>query len=221
MADILSLLENPNLDQTLKIENEFKLILVLLVDGGLDKNPRYLKNIEEYCKLFKILNLDYFTIRTHAPEQSAYNPVERSMSTLSEKLGEIILPVDHFGSHLDTMGNVTDSNLELRNSHYAGEKLCDLWQRDDIHGHKRNKTVEALLAENNRFLPPLTKDQDEMYSRLTCSICKRYFPTLAFLTQHKKAIHFSTTHKKPKINAITDNYLPLLPYVYVKTVLDL
>ncbi|CAG8744958.1 37539_t:CDS:2, partial [Gigaspora margarita] len=69
MANILSLLENPDLDQTLKIENEFKPILVLLVDG-----------------------------------QSAYNPVERSMSTLSEKLGRIILPVDHFGSHLNTMG---------------------------------------------------------------------------------------------------------------------
>ncbi|CAG8835559.1 27447_t:CDS:2, partial [Gigaspora margarita] len=97
IADILSLSENPDLDQALKIENEFKLILVLLVNSGPDKNPRYLKNIEEY----------------------SYNLVERSMSTLSEKLGEIVLSVDHFGSHFDTMGNITDSNLELHNFNYA------------------------------------------------------------------------------------------------------
>ncbi|CAG8710642.1 887_t:CDS:2, partial [Gigaspora margarita] len=84
IADILSLSENPNLDQTLKIENEFKLILVLLVD-----------------------------------EQSAYNSVERSMSTFLKKLEGIILPVNHFVSHLNTMVNIIDSNLELYNFHYA------------------------------------------------------------------------------------------------------
>ncbi|CAG8787439.1 36746_t:CDS:2, partial [Gigaspora margarita] len=96
------------------------------IDSGPDENPRYLKNIKEYCKLFKKLNFDYFTIQTHAPEQSAYNPVERSMSTLSEKLARIVLPVNHFGSHLDAVGNVTDSKLEIRNFCYAGEKLCDI-----------------------------------------------------------------------------------------------
>ncbi|CAG8818546.1 23577_t:CDS:2, partial [Gigaspora margarita] len=208
MADILSLLENLDLDQTLKIENEFKPILVLLVD-----------------------------------KQSAYNPVERN------------------------------SNLELRNFNYASEKLRDLWQRNDIHGHKvavnsidykinpfdetfdiswnwiDKHNVEALLAENNRFLPPLTKDRNghflslihilqymdknklpgydqncpsisqKMYSRLTCSTCKQYFSTLAFLTQHKKTSHFST-NRNPKINAITDDYLPPLPYVYVENILN-
>ncbi|CAG8806531.1 19046_t:CDS:2 [Gigaspora margarita] len=98
-------------------------------------------------------------------EQSAYNLVERSMSTLSEKLARIVLLVDHFGSHLDA-------------------------QRDDIHGkkvfvnyidHKTDsfdETFKALLSENDRFLPPFTKDRD-------------------------------------------DNCLPPLPYVYVKTILDL
>ncbi|CAG8742357.1 22144_t:CDS:2, partial [Gigaspora margarita] len=89
IADILFLLKNPNLDQTLKIENEFKPILVLLVNGevngGPDKNPRYLKILKNI---------------------SAYNSAERN------------------------------SNLELYNFYYASEKLYDLWQRDDIHGHK-------------------------------------------------------------------------------------
>ncbi|CAG8787572.1 26318_t:CDS:2, partial [Gigaspora margarita] len=155
---------NPDLDQTLKIENEFKLILVLLVNGGPDKNPRYLKNIEEYCKLFKLLNLDYFTIRTYAPGQSAYNLVEKSMSTLSEKLEGIVLPVDHFGFHLDTMRNITDSNLELRNFNYAVKYVAIplIYEGDDVRccSPWRNEDVEALLAKNNGFLPPLTKDQD-------------------------------------------------------------
>src|SRR5690348_3797843 len=79
MADLLSMMKNPVLNEALKYENEVKLILVLLVDGGPDENPRYLKNIKEYCKFFLELNLDYFTIQTHAPGQSAYNSVECSM----------------------------------------------------------------------------------------------------------------------------------------------
>ncbi|CAG8821320.1 2875_t:CDS:2 [Gigaspora margarita] len=185
------------------------------------------------------------------------------MSTLSEKLAGIVLPVDHFGSHFDAMENITDSELEIRNFCYASEKLRDIWQQDNIHGKKvfcnnarccsswRNDDAEALLSENDRFLPPFTKDQDghllspiyilqymdkkklpgynqncpsipqEMYSRLTCPICQRYFPTLAFLTQYKKTIYRSAAHRKPKISAITDNCLSLLLYVYVETILDL
>ncbi|PKB97134.1 hypothetical protein RhiirA5_384880, partial [Rhizophagus irregularis] len=51
-------------------------ILVLLVDGGPDENPSHLKNIKEYCQYFRSADLDYMTVRTHAPGQSAYNPVK-------------------------------------------------------------------------------------------------------------------------------------------------
>ncbi|CAG8852893.1 44563_t:CDS:1, partial [Gigaspora margarita] len=288
MADILFLSENPELEEALKIENEFKPILILLVDGGPDENPKYLKNIKEYCNLFKKLNLDYLSVRTHAPGQSAFNPVERSMSTLSGKLAGIVLPIDNFGSHLDSVGNIMDNNLAIRNFQYAGERLCELWQRDKIHGknvivkyianetdlfnetsniswiwiekhcqlcrysldiRKCNNTsccsmwraeeAAALLSVNNGFLPPATKDRDghflnsihilqymdkkklpgydkncpsispEYYSRLSCSTCQRYFPTLAFLAQHKKSSHPSTSHqgRKPKIRAATDDCL--------------
>ncbi|CAG8786717.1 19796_t:CDS:2 [Gigaspora margarita] len=132
--------KNPVLSSKLKLENEFKPILVLLVDGGSDENPRHLKNIKKYCKLFIELNLDYYTIRTHAPGQSAYNFVEHSMSTLLGKLAGIVLPIDNFGSYLSSNGVINNINLTKQN--FRAEKAA------------------TLLAENNRFLPPMTKGRD-------------------------------------------------------------
>ena len=56
--------------------NKHRPIVVLLVNGGPDENPRHLKNIKQYCQYFCNADLDYMTIRTHAPGQSAYNPVK-------------------------------------------------------------------------------------------------------------------------------------------------
>ena len=42
------------------------------------------------------------TIWIYTFKQFKYNPVERDMATLSEKLAGIILPVDHIGMHLNT-----------------------------------------------------------------------------------------------------------------------
>ncbi|CAG8748670.1 7807_t:CDS:2 [Cetraspora pellucida] len=98
--------ENPVLNNMLKLENEFKPILVLLVDE---------------------LNLDYLTVRTYASGQSAYNPVECSMSTLLEKLAGIVLPIDHFGSHLDSNSIIENIDLAKQNFCYADKKLCDIW----------------------------------------------------------------------------------------------
>jgi hypothetical protein len=60
------------------------------------------------------------------------------MATLSGKLAGITLPIDHFGSHLNTQGKVIDSELALRNFRYAGESLCDIWRRDLIFGRSVN-----------------------------------------------------------------------------------
>ncbi|CAG8847299.1 17345_t:CDS:1, partial [Gigaspora margarita] len=40
-----------------------------------------------------------------------YNPVERSMASLSEKLASITLPIDEYGMHLDSQKNVIDEEL--------------------------------------------------------------------------------------------------------------
>ena len=134
MQDLINLVSMREYKEVFKINDTIKPLWVILVDGGPDENPRYLKNIYQYCRLFKKLDLDYLTIRTHAPGQSAFNPVERSMATLSKKLAGISLPIDTFGKHLDTQGKVVNQELGLRNFRHAGEALCTIWRRDKIFG---------------------------------------------------------------------------------------
>ena len=123
---------------TLKKEGKGRPIWIFLVDGGPDENPKHMKNIIQYAHLFRALDLDYLTVQTHAPGQSAYNPVERSMASLSAKLAGITLPVNKFGSHLNSQGIVVDEELARQNFEYSGKKLCDIWKRDDIHGKPVN-----------------------------------------------------------------------------------
>ncbi|CAI2182294.1 8633_t:CDS:1, partial [Funneliformis geosporum] len=84
-------------------------------DGGPDENLRHLKNIKSYCQLFQKFNLDYLTIRIHASEQSKYNSIERGIAILSGKLVGITLPIDHFGSYLNSQDKVIDPKLAIQN----------------------------------------------------------------------------------------------------------
>jgi hypothetical protein len=313
MQDLESLASNSQYDDMLKTNGKIRPIWTLLVDGGPDENPRHLKNIKAYCQLFKKFDLDFLSIRTHAPGQSKYNPVERGMATLSGKLAGITLPVDHFGGHLNTQGKVIDPELAARNFRYSGEALCEIWRRDLIFGKKvdacyidvltnpfehiyfegterekveelkrrkkeeekksndinketththsecfvpwswieahcnlctysldikrctnasccgppRAKEAMDFLHLYNGFLPPITKAKDgrftnpihllqygdllkipgydahcesiekNTYLRLCCTICQKYFPTLTFLTNHKRLMH-PTTRGRPK-----------------------
>jgi len=63
---------------------------------------------------FKKHNLDAIFIATNAPGRSAFNRVERRMAPLSRELSGLILPHDHFGSHLDANGKTTDAELEKK-----------------------------------------------------------------------------------------------------------
>ncbi|CAG8830001.1 3455_t:CDS:2, partial [Gigaspora margarita] len=69
---------------------------------GPDENSKHLKNIIEYCKLFHFLDLDYLTVHIYTPGQSSFNPVERGMAPLLSKLARIVLPIDHYGTHLNS-----------------------------------------------------------------------------------------------------------------------
>ena len=154
MQDLKSLTLDPQYDDVLKADEEIRPIWILLVDGGPDENPRHLKNIKTYSQLFRKFNLDYLTIRTHAPRQSKYNPIERDMATLSEKLAGITLPIDHFRTHLNTQGKVINPKLALQNFRYAGEALCDIWHRDLIFERSVNAQYVEELAnpfENLQF----------------------------------------------------------------------
>ena len=149
MADLIKIIHSKQFKETTKCEEKTKSIWVLIVDGGPDENLKHLKNIFEYSKLFKKEDLDYLTVRTHAPGQSAYNPVERSMATLSEKLAGISFPIDHFSSHLNSQGKVVDDDLAYKNFRYAGERLCDIWKRDLI--HEKNIICEYIDQHSNPF----------------------------------------------------------------------
>ncbi|CAB4430947.1 unnamed protein product [Rhizophagus irregularis] len=126
IIDLNSLIQDSHFDEILKIDGHIKPIWIILVDGSLDKNSRHMKVIYQYCRMFCAFDLDYLSIRTHAPGQSAYNPVEHSMTTLSQKLASITLPIDKYGFHLNSQGQVNDSELAIKNFRYAGEALCAL-----------------------------------------------------------------------------------------------
>ncbi|PKC10142.1 hypothetical protein RhiirA5_498690 [Rhizophagus irregularis] len=280
MQDLESLASNSQYDDALKTNGMIRPIWILLK-----------------------FDLDFLSIRTHAPGQSKYNPVERGMATLSGKLAGITLPIDHFGKHLDSQGKVINPELAARNFRYSGEALCEIWRRDLIFGKKvdacyvdmhtnpfehiqfegtekemvekskrRKKEQQKKLKEqdkethdnsecfvpwswienhcnlctysldikrctnriccgppkakeamdflhlHNGFLPPVTKAKDgrfinpihllqygdllkipgydahcesmekNTYLRLCCPVCQKYFPTLAFLVNHKRLI---------------------------------
>ncbi|CAB4479452.1 unnamed protein product [Rhizophagus irregularis] len=297
MQDLKNLALDPKYSDVLKTNGEVRPICVLLVDRGPDENPRHLKNIKNYCQLFRKFDLDYLTVRTYAPDQSKYNLVERGMATLSGKLAGITLPVDHFGSHLNTQGKRKDlifgksvdaryveeltnpfENLEFEGTVKEKEEErkqqkkkqenendipecfvpwswienhCNLCQCSlDIKRCtnasccrlSRAKEATELLLLNNGFLPLITKAKDghftnpihlleyydllkipgydshcpsldqTTYSRLCCSVCNKYFPTLAYLTKHKKAMHSASRGRlkgksKNNSNSLDDSSL--------------
>ncbi|CAG8672730.1 6442_t:CDS:2 [Gigaspora margarita] len=136
MADLISITNSEDYDEVICIEEKIKPLWVLLVDGRPDENPKHLKNIIEYCKPFCFLDLDYLTVHTHAPGQSSFNPVERSMAPLSLKLAGIVLSIDYYGTHLNSQGKVINEELAKENFRFSGEKLCDIWQHDQ--SYRRN-----------------------------------------------------------------------------------
>ncbi|CAF4260586.1 unnamed protein product [Rotaria sp. Silwood2] len=113
---------------------QVKPILIVTVDGGPDENPRFPKTLVANIGKFKKYNLDALFVLTHAPGQSAYNIVERRMAPLSHDLAGLILPHDHFGSHLNESGGTTNVELEKLNFRKAGQILVETWNQSIIDG---------------------------------------------------------------------------------------
>ncbi|GET01728.1 hypothetical protein GLOIN_2v1766467 [Rhizophagus clarus] len=112
MSNLNSLTQDSHFNEILNVDGQIKPIWIFLVD--------------------KTFDLDYLFIWTYIPSQSAYNSVEYSMSTLSQKLASIMLPIDKFDSYLKFQGQVVDLELAIRNFCYTGETLSTLWKRDSI-----------------------------------------------------------------------------------------
>lgn len=108
-------------------QGNVKPVHVVVVDGGPDENPRYRKVIDVAIHNFRKHQLDALFLATNAPGRSAFNRVERRMAPLSRELSGLILPHDHYGSHLDDRLRTTDSELEKKNFKYAGETLAEVW----------------------------------------------------------------------------------------------
>ncbi|PKY35173.1 hypothetical protein RhiirB3_501455 [Rhizophagus irregularis] len=180
IADLESIVSNEEFFTIIKKDDEVKPIWILLVDGGPDENPKHMKNIIQYAHLFRALNLDYLTVCTHASGQSAYNPVERGMASLSAKLASITLPVNEFSSHLDSQGNVIDEELARRNFEFSGKRLCDIWRRDDIHG--KPVTVEYIDKEIIPFNCRFGYDQQKFDIRIWGLDSSKSYDTTVFLS---------------------------------------
>ena len=112
-----------------------KPIRIITCDGGPDENLRYEKTIDCAIEQFIQNNFDAIFVATNAPGHSAFNRVERSMAPLSKELASLILPHEHFGSHLDSQGRTVDPDLEHQNVGHAGKVLAEVWSDTIIDGY--------------------------------------------------------------------------------------
>lgn len=82
--DMNRLMEIDAFDSTLKHNGFVEPVMILVVDGRPDENPRYKKVIQTAIHHFKEFNLDALFIATNAPGRSAFNRVEKRMAQLSK-----------------------------------------------------------------------------------------------------------------------------------------
>ena len=79
--------------------------MIVIADGGPDWKLGNTNTINFGIDYFYKHNLDdYFA----TPGQSSLNQVERRMSNLSKEFSGVILPHDHFGTHIDNSNNTVD-----------------------------------------------------------------------------------------------------------------
>ncbi|XP_037029339.1 uncharacterized protein LOC119069393 [Bradysia coprophila] len=92
-----------------------KPVLVCIVDGGPDENPRYEKVISMAVHHFVQLDLDAIMIACNAPGRSAFNRT--------------------FKQSIDSQGQTVDIELEKQNFSYTGKALAEVWSDTLIDGH--------------------------------------------------------------------------------------
>lgn len=80
-------------------------------------------------------DLDALFRATNGPGFSAFNRVDRSMALLSKEMAGLILGHNLVGAHLNSKGETSEKNLELRKFEYAGSTLADTWSSLVINGN--------------------------------------------------------------------------------------
>jgi hypothetical protein len=73
--------------------------------------------------------LNGFFVATTASGQSAFNRVERKMAPFIREISGLILPYDHYRTHLDNQSQTIDLDLEKRNFAFAGSTLAEIWSK--------------------------------------------------------------------------------------------
>ena len=111
-----------------------KTFLFLIILGAQDESPRLPKRLETAVDLFIKMNFDVLIHVTNASGLSAFNPVEHRMAPFSHDLTGILLPWDFFGSHLDSAGNTTDPELEVKNFFASQEIVSEVLSKTVING---------------------------------------------------------------------------------------
>ena len=81
------------------------------------------------------------------------------MAPLSHDLAGIILPYDHFGTHLNSQGITEDIELEKRNFAHAGQILAEVWSNTVINGHP---TIAEYIEPDENCQNIIDKDQEWM-----------------------------------------------------------
>lgn len=171
--DFDKILQIDTFSQFTKTSDGFiKPVVIITSDGGPDENPRYRKVIDSAIKHFKNYDLDAVFIATNAPGRSAFNRVERRMAPLSRELSGVIIPHDHFGSHLDSRCQTIDETLEKRNFEYAGNVLAEIFSNVVLDSHPvcaeyispKEKEAEDELEEEEEEADVSSKPSQLWYS---------------------------------------------------------
>ena len=83
---------------------------------------------------------------------------------------ELVLPHEHFGSHLDSQRRTVDNTLEKFNFKFAGETLSKIWS--DVGIDKCPVVAECIVPESSELAKEtlLTKD-------ITCRWFQEHFRT--------------------------------------------
>ena len=96
--DLMDVISLPHFEPYLKHDGKLKPIWVFTRDGH--DGPRFPSTRQALIKLFQTKDIDYIIAVCNASGLSAYHFIERRMAPLSKELAGVILPHDHFGSHL-------------------------------------------------------------------------------------------------------------------------
>ena len=96
------------------------------------------------------------------------------MAPLSRELSGLVIPHDHFGSHLNDQGITIDDDLEKENFKFAGQTLAEVWSDLSIDGYT---TVSEYIDPSNS-----EKDESTILSK-DADWISRHVRTSQYFTQ--------------------------------------